>query len=237
MQLPSVDVGSSVYLKYTDHFAGAVDGWCDAEIITADQRKAITETGSIVDSAATALRNASKSRADAEREVTKLRARYGIRDIVLDKRIMATSDAVLNGPAMRNREHPVFRTIFKDGAAGDITGAKVREEPELAERLRDRFATIDDFEGKTRVKSDFDEALTKSFSTRDALDAAESAEHKAGDIELQARIGVRTAIEQAYGMLRTAFPGQRKLVESFFYRTERRSKKATNDDQSESDGN
>ncbi len=56
----------------------------------------------------------------------------------------------------------------------------MREEPELAERLRDRFATIDDFDGKARVKSDLDEALTKSFSTRDALDDAESADQDDG---------------------------------------------------------
>jgi hypothetical protein len=226
MELPSVDASSSVYFKYTDHFAGAVQGWSDAEIITTEQRKAVTDAGPIVDAAATTLRNALTSRANAERDATQLRARYFIRDIVLDKRIMATSDAVLNGPAMRDRQHPVFRAIFKDGTAGDITEAKVREEPELAARMRDRLADAADFDGKARVKSDLDEALAKSLSTRDALDAAETAENKAGDGELQARIAVRTALEQAYGLLRAAFPGQRKLVESFFYRAERRSKKA-----------
>ena len=87
------------------------------------------------------------------------------------------------------------------------------------------------------MQSDLEEALTKSFATRDALDDAETAENKAGDAELLARIGVRTALEKVYGMLRTAFPGQRKLVESFFYRAEQQSKKATNDDHGESDGN
>jgi hypothetical protein len=236
MQLPSVDDGSAIYLKYTDHFAGAVEGWSDAEIITAEQRKVITEIGPIVDSAAIVLRDSLTSHAVTEREMTKLRARYGIRDIVLDKRIMATSDAVLNGPAMRDRDHPVYKTVFKDGTAGDITSAKVREEPELAERLRDRFATIDDFDGKARVKADLDEALTKSLATRDALDNAEAAENKAGDVELLARIGVRTALEKVYGMLLTAFPGQRKLVESFFYRADRRAKK-TQSDEPENEGN
>jgi hypothetical protein len=59
---------------------------------------------------------------------------------------------------------------------------------------------------------------------------------KAGDAELLARIGVRTALEQAYGKLRTAFPGQRKLVESFFYRAERQAKKASTDEPSEPAG-
>jgi hypothetical protein len=42
---------------------------------------------------------------------------------------------------------------------------------------------------------------------------------------MAARLGVRRALEQAYGMLRAAFPGQRRLVESFFLRRERSGKK------------
>jgi hypothetical protein len=235
MEVPSVDAASSTYFKYTDHFTGAVEGWSDAEIITADQCKVVAEAGPIVDGAAVILRDASTSRANAERTVTQLRARYTIRDIMLDKRIMAASDAVLNGPAMRDRNHPVFRTIFKGGSAGDITAAKLREEPELAAQMRDRLINAVDFEGKARVISDLDVALAKSFATRDALEDAESADHKAGDIELQARIGVRTALEQVYGMLRTAFAGQRKLVESFFYRAER-TKKAKTDEADDNEG-
>lgn len=226
MELPDLDAGSSTYIKHTDHFAGAVEGWADAEIITDLQRQAVGEVGPIVAHAATTLQSKVAAREMAEREATKLRARFTIRDIILDKRVMATSDAVLNGPAMRDRTHPDFRTVFQDGAAGDITDAKVRDEPEIAARMRDRFDTIADFDGKTRVKADLDEALTKSFSTRDALDAAESAERTAGDAELQARLGIRAALEKAYGILRAAFPGQRKLVESFFYRAARRNKSA-----------
>ncbi len=80
----------------------------------------------------------------------------------------------MNGPAKRDRKHPVFRAVFNDGSFGDITEAKLRDEPELAARMRDRLAESPDFEGKTRIKSDLDEALAKSYSTRDALDAAES---------------------------------------------------------------
>ncbi len=236
MELPSVDAGSSVYLKYTDHFEGAVDGWSDAEIITADQRKAIADTGAIVVTASTGLRNAVIARESAERDATKLRARFIIRDIVLDRRIMAASDAVLNGPANRDRNHPVFRTIFQDGTAGDITESKVREEPEIAARMRDRLGEVADFDGKARVEADLDDALAKSFSVRDALDNGESTERKAGDAELQARIAVRTVLEQAYGQLRAAFPGQRKLVESFFYRATRRGKAAKTDETSGSEG-
>ena len=226
MELPELNASSSVYCKYTDHFSGAAQGWSDAEIITAEQCTAIVKAAGLVDSAATSLRSAKTAREQAERLATQLRARYGIRDIILDKRILATSDAVLNGPAMRDRRNPVFVTVFQDGSAGDITEAKIREEPEVAGRMRDRFAQVADFDGKARVKADLDEALTKSFDTRDSLDDAEAAERSAGDAELQARLAVRAALEQAYGMLRTAFPGQRKLVESFFYRAERRAKKS-----------
>jgi hypothetical protein len=233
MELPGVDAASSVYFKYTNHFAGAVEGWSDAEILTAEQRQVVVDIAPIVDATAVALRNAVKAREIAEREVSKLRARYGIRDIILDKRVLATSDAVLNGPALRDRNHPVFRGIFTDGPAGEITEAKVREEPELAARLHDRLTKSADFEGKTRVETDLDGAVKKSLATRDLLDVAEATERSAGDAELQARLNLRTALEKVYGMLRTAFPGQRKLVESFFYRADRRGKKnksETNDD-------
>lgn len=236
MELPSVDAASSVYFKHTDHFAGAVEGWSDAEIITAEQRDVIANVGTIVASTANNLRNTVQSRLDAEREVTKLRARFGIRDFILDKRVMATNDAVLNGPAMRDRQHPVFRAIFRDANAGDITDAKLREEPELAARMRDRLHDAADFEGKARVKADLDESVAKSMSTRDALDSAETTERQAGDNELQARIGVRTALERVYGMLRAAFPGQRKLVESFFYRPDRRASKNKSDSTNDAEG-
>lgn len=225
MELPDLDGSSGTYLKYTDHFSGAVEGWSDAEIITADQRSVITNAGGIVDSAANGLRNAQNARLQAERFSTQLRARFNIRDIILDKRVMSTSDAVLNGPAMRDRQSPVYRAVFQDGNAGDITEVKMRDEPEAAERMLERFTKIAEFDGKDRAKADLDEALTKSLNTRDSLDAAESAERSAGDAELQARLAVRAALEQAYGMLRAAFAGQRKLVESFFYRAERRAKK------------
>jgi hypothetical protein len=224
MELPDIDAGSDTYLKFTDHFDGAVEGWSDAEIISEEQRQVVVDTGLIVATAAAGLRGGIITRVAAEREATKMRARFGIRDIVLDKRVMATSDAVLNGPAMRDRTHPVFRAVFQDGTAGDITDAKMREEPEVVARLRDRFASIAEFDGKARIKTDLDLALSKSLSTLTTLDNAESAEHQAGDAELQARLAVRVALEKAYGQLRATFPGQRKLVESFFYRARRRTK-------------
>ena len=225
MQLPDIDASSDVYLKHTDHFAGAVEGWSDAEVITAAQRITVTETGTIVLVAATALRTGHTHRVGAAREATKLRARFGIRDILLDLRLQSVSDSVLNGPAMRNRKHPVFLAVFQEGPAGEITEMKMRDEPEAAERIRDRLLTVDAFDGKDQLVANLNEALSKSVATRDALDDAEIAENKAGDAELQARLNVRAALDKAYGLLRVAFPGQRKFVESFFYRTQRKSKK------------
>ena len=224
MELPDVDAGSRVYLKHTDHFSGAAEGWSDAEIISQEQRQAVAEANGVVSIAAVALQGCATTREAAERHATKLRARFIIRDIILDKRILSTSDTVLNGPAMRDRAHPVYRSVFQDGNAGDITDVQSREEPEEAAAMRDRLAVVPDFTNKAQVKADLDDALTKSFAARDALDVGEAAERKAVDAELQARLAVRAALEKAYGILRGAFPGQRKLVESFFYRTAKRAK-------------
>ena len=71
---------------------------------------------------------------------------------------------------------------------------------------------------------------------RDALEAAEMEENKAGDAEILARLGVRTALERAYGILREGFPGQRKLVESFFLKRERNDKKGKDDGTKSPDG-
>ena len=61
-------------------------------------------------------------------------------------------------------------------------------------------------------------------------------ENKAIDAELAARLGVRTALEQAYGMLRAAFPGQRRFAESFFLKRERASSKAESGEDKPSEG-
>ena len=71
MQLPDIDAGSDTYLKFTDHFAGAVEGWADAEIISEEQRQAVVETGLIVSTAAATLRGGIVTRVAAEREATK----------------------------------------------------------------------------------------------------------------------------------------------------------------------
>lgn len=230
MQLPNVNASSATYTRYTDHFEGAVEGWGDAEILVEVQRKAIGEAKAIVAQAANALSAAVLECDRASRLATRLRARYNIRDIILDIRIMSVNDAVLNGPAMRSRSSPAYRAIFQEGTAGDITESKIREQPEIAERVRDRLAAAEDFAGKAQIHADLSSALQKSFETRDALDAAEMAENKAGDAEIKARLDVRAATEKAYGILRAAFPGQRKLVESFFLKSRRKPAKAAEDE-------
>ncbi|MDC3961864.1 hypothetical protein [Polyangium jinanense] len=224
MQLPDVNASSEGYEKITDHFQGAVEGWSDAETLTESQRAAIVEAGAIVAQAADVLGSAVVTWRAAQRAATKLRARYGIRDAILDMRIMGVSDAILNGPAMRSHGNPLYKQVFQEGTASEITESKIREEPDLAQRILDRLDGLDDFQGKAAARASLHQAIKKSMAARDALDLAEAAENRAGDAEIQGRLGVRAALEKAYGTLRAAFPGQRRLVESFFLRRERTKK-------------
>lgn len=225
MQLPRTDASSAIYLIFVYHFEGAVEGWSDAEIISEDQRKAIAVAGALVSAAGEALRVAAGKTDAAERIATRLRARFGVRDAILDMRVMGLADAVYNGPAMRNRNHPDYKSVFQEGTAGDVTETRMRDEPEVAERVLGRYDKLSDFTGKQRPRDDLETAIQKSYAARDALDEAEMAENKAGDAEISARLEVRKALEQGYGMLRTAFPGQRRMVESFFLKRERSDKK------------
>lgn len=230
MRLPEVAAGDDVYNKYINHFDGAAEAWHDAEILNDDQQKAILAAQALVAKAGAALRTNIVALDQASYSATKLRARFSVRDILLDMRIMAVSDALLNGPAHRDRKSPVYKSVFQEGNAGEITDSKIRDEPEIAQRVSERLGKVAEFDAKSRVKADLDTALQKSFDARDALDDAEMAENQAGDAQIQARLDVRKALEQAYGILRTAFAGQRKLVESFFPRRERASKSDTPED-------
>jgi hypothetical protein len=216
MQLLGVNASSQLYLTYCDHIEGAVEAWEDAEVLTAAQRQTVREVGDMLRPAVTHLRNALTATESAERIASRARARFNVRDVVLDLRVLATSDAVLNGPAARSREHPLYRQIFRDQTAGDITRVRMRDEPEVVSRMLERMDAATDFDGKAQVRVHLQQALQKSLVARSALDAAEQAERKAGDAELTARLALRTVIEQLYGKLRTAFPGQRDFVESFF---------------------
>lgn len=160
------------------------------------------------------------------RAATRARAHYNVRDVVLDMRVMVLSDGLLNGLCNRSYTHVIYRHVFGDGTAGDITGAHIREEPEIAEAMLSRYKGVDDFPGKAAAGDLLGSAVEKSLKSRDGVDAAEKAENSAGGQELLARLGVRTALDQSYGMLRAAFPGQRAFVESFFYKRERPSSKA-----------
>ena len=221
MQLPNPNASSEVYLDHTNHFEGAAEAWADAEIITADQAKAIAAALAIASGAADKLRAAAGATDAATRAATKARARYNVRDAILDMRVMTVSDALLNGLCGRNHAHPVYKHVFQGSTAGAITEAKIREEPEIAEQMLSRYQATEDFPGKAAAGDLLAVALKKSLQGRDAVEDAEKAENKAGDEELLARLGVRNGLEQAYGMLRTAFPGQRRFVESFFLKRER----------------
>lgn len=221
MQLPGVNASSDVYLTFSYHVEGAVEAWSDVELISDSQQKAVAEVGATVKPVIAALRAAAGASDEAERIATMAVARFRVRDVVLDLRVMGTSDAVLNGPAMRRRNSPIYREIFAGDNAGDITRARMREEPELVALLLGRLDKVDDFQGKAPARAALADAIQKSIAARDAADAASLVENQAGNAELSARLNLRLALEKAYGMLRTAFPGRRDFVESFFPKSER----------------
>lgn len=82
--------------------------------------------------------------------------------------------------------------------------------------MRENLSTGPDFPARAGLIADLGEAVTKSTDARTALDAAEGAEALAGNAEMMARLALRETLEKAYGKLRTAFPGERDFVESFF---------------------
>lgn len=221
MQLPGVNASSSTHLTFAYHVEGAADAWADVEIITAAQQQAVLEVGALLKPPIAALRAAVGAADEAERLATIALARFRVRDVVLDRRVMGVSDALLNGPALRSRQSPQYKQVFAGDNAGDITRTRMRDEPEVASLLAARFEKVDDFDGKAAAHTALVGAVEKSITTRDAADAASHAANKAGDDELAARLALRLALEKAYGMLRTAFPGRRDFVESFFPKIER----------------
>lgn len=215
MQLPRADASSEVHLAYADHFEGATEGWADAENISATQRTVVVESGTHIKGLSTSLRKALATREQAERDAARTRAKFVVRDAILDLRFMALSDAVLNGPAHRNRNAPEFNAVFQENPS-DTTRGNMREEPEIVATTLERFDKLDEFDGKAVVRAPLATALDKSLTARDALDAAESVANKTGDEELACRMALRQGLEQVYGKLRAAFPGRRDFVESFF---------------------
>jgi hypothetical protein len=225
MQLPGVNASSQVYIDYGDHVEGAAEAWSEAEIITEAQKQTVKDVSTTVGPAVASLRTASGATDEAGRKVNKARARFGVRDVILDRRVMALSDTVLNGPAGRDRQSAAYKQVFLNDKPHEITGGNMREEPEVVEVLLARYDAAPDFDGKKEARALVEGALTKSIEAREALDDAEMAENKAADAELQARLGLRTALEQAYGKLRAAFPGRRDFVESFFPKRDRAASK------------
>jgi len=222
MQLPPSTASSETHLEYTSHFQGAGEAWKDAEIITTEQRAAIQEVSALVQARADALRARLSASEQAAEATSRARARFGVRDVVLDLRVMACSDGLLNGPAQRSRSHELYRSVMLGRTASEITETRPRQQPELVQRMRTQLADAPDFAAKAPLLADLDEALQKSFGARGALDDAEAAENQASDAEIAARLELRRTLEQAYGKLRAAFPGQRDFVESFFPRRKAR---------------
>jgi hypothetical protein len=110
MQLPGVNASSQVYIECGDHVEGAAEAWSEAEILTEAQKLTVKEVSAMVGPAVASLRAASGAAEEAARMANRLRARFGVRDVVLDRRVMGLSDTLLNGPAaVTGRAPPTSR--------------------------------------------------------------------------------------------------------------------------------
>jgi len=216
MRFPPVDASSSTYLAYASYVEGALEGWSQADSITDEQGRVIEQVRQKIIPLVEDLHRKAVAAEAARRATRRARARYSVSDVLLDQRVMATSDAVLNGPAARSRQHAVYQQIFQGVTPGQIADTHPREEPEVVVRLRDRLATAPDFPEKKKLYEDLGVALERSFAARDTLKGAAMVEARAVDEERAARLALRQGIDEAYGSLRAAFAGHRTLVESFF---------------------
>jgi hypothetical protein len=221
MQLPQANAGTDAYLFMTDGVEGAAEAWMDAEILSKAEIQAVTDALAIVAPAGAQLRQAAGVTGEAERAAAKARARFRVRDVILDLKVMGASSALYNGLCGRSYAHPTYRLVFADENASAITGAKLREEPEIAEAMLGRFKKTEDYGGKQAAADELERAIALSVTVRTAVEAAEKAENEAGDDEILARLEVRKALQRAYGMLLAAFPGKKAFVESFFARKEK----------------
>lgn len=223
MELPVLTASSNAHCQFAAHVVGACDGWKDAETINPDQRAVIVEVHALVQPRMEDLRAKATTAEQTEQATSVARARFRVRDVVLNRRVNAAGDGLLNGPAQRSRDNKVYRTVFRDGTASDITGARPRDKPELAGEVRQNLTAGPDFPARAGLLADLGEAITKSVEARTALDTAMNTESLAGSAEMMARLELRHALEQAHGKLKTAFPGQREFVESFFPKRKRSS--------------
>jgi hypothetical protein len=225
-QIPE-GASSEACLAYSDHTEGAAEAWQDSELLSDAQRSTIATVCAQVSAAGSSLRSAAQAAIEAERLARKARARFGVLDVHLDMRVMNTSDAVLNGPAMRDRSSPVYKQVFGGTAASAITGAPRREEPDEVERVLEQLDAIDDFSGKATVRDQLQTALTRSTTGLQAVIDAEKAARQAFDAEVNARQALRQVLDQAFGALIQVFPSRRDFVESFFLKRERPSKRSS----------
>lgn len=216
MRLPPVDSSSNVYLGFASYVEGALEGFREAETITSEQSRVVTQVSQDLISLVEVLHRKATAAETARRATRRARARYSVRDVLLDMRVMATSDAVLNGPAARQRQHVVYQQIFQGVTPTKIAGSNIHDEPDVVARLRDRLVAAPTFAGKDRLVEGLDVALKQSYAARDALRGAEAVEARAMDEERAARMELRRGLEEAYGHLLAAFAGNRSLAESFF---------------------
>lgn len=221
MQLPDINASSEAYIEFADHTEGAAAAWAKSSLITPAQQAVVAEVATMVTTANGSLVSNFYARMNAQRLTQKIHAHFVVCDVVLDFRLMGAGDGVLNGPALRDREHPTFQLVFLKQNPGEIARSDPREEPETVQQVVTNINALPDFEGKSSIVANLSAAITDSIEARDHWDDQITIENQAVNAELQARLTLRSVLEQAYGKLRAAFPGQRAFVESFFPKRKR----------------
>lgn len=218
MQLPSNTASSEAHVDFANYTVGAAEAWADAETLTAAQQKTVADIAKLITDPVGTLRKARDLRLEAEAIVRKLLARFHVRDKMLDIQFVNLSEALLKGPAGRNRDDLVYREVMQGKTASEVTRTAMREEPELVKRILERYDGVASFPGKEEARKPAADAVAKSIAAREALDTGERDLNRKADEEMAARLKLRKTADEVYGMLRTAFPGRRDMVESFFPR-------------------
>lgn len=221
MQLPSISASSESYIEYADHTDGAAAAWANSPLITPQQKMAVADVAAAVSSATSALIAARDARVGAERLSQKLEAQFSVFNLALNFRLLGAGDAVLNGPALRNREHPIYLMVFLNQHPGDIARSDAQQKLDTVQQIAGHIQALPDFDGKIAALAHLNAALTQSVQSKGDWDAQIKAQSLMDNAEQQARLVLRSALEQSYGKLRAAFPGQRAFVESFFPKRKR----------------
>ena len=234
MQRPRPTAGTDVHLSYGDYAEGTHEAWKEVGMPTSQGQSTVDANLADLVKHNAALRQAQATHDEAVRLTNKARAAFIVSDQSCDSKVMAVSDALLNGPAMRNRNDPIYVQVIGSSRATDVTESIRTEQPEVVDQLLLRLDATDDFEGKQAARDALAKALAHMKAKREALRSAQTAEETAF-IQLQAaRQALRDTLTRGYGGLTAAYPNKRDFVEGFYLR--RSVKKGSNTEEVEEVG-